>query len=411
MRIIAEHATGKVLKRDALQIGNEAKLAKEKNPATVNATVGMFYHEDGCFRGFQTVRETIASFADDDYFSYSPSDGGCGYREAVLNWVFDGYRKEIEERMTCKVVATPGGTGAIYASIFNSLDLGQILLYPDLYWGPYAGIANNCGLKSEKFSFFSGKAFNLTGFIERAESIYQRQGKLVFILNDPCNNPTGYTLSDSEFENLLDYLNSKELPTVLIYDIAYLDMDYRERMQARKKFLLLTKAKSHILISVAFSASKTFAIYGQRLGAQIILGKDTANVLDCYNAANFTARNTWSNANKAMINLLVAMDREASLKECYLRELDQVRGILKQRAELFLREAKAVGLEHCPYEGGFFVTLPVKNNEAVLEALIAKEKIYLLPFSGSVRLALCSLPLAGLEGLAGRLARVISGME
>ncbi|NLD26955.1 MAG: aminotransferase class I/II-fold pyridoxal phosphate-dependent enzyme, partial [Acholeplasmataceae bacterium] len=204
---------------------------------------------------------------------------------------------------------------------------------------------------------------------------------------------------------------SKDLPTVLIYDIAYLDMDFRKPSEARKKFALLTKTKPHILTSIAFSASKTFAIYGQRLGAQLILGQDPNNVIDLYNAANYTARNTWSNSNKAMINLMIRMNHDSVLKERFLEELAQVRFILKKRSELFLREAEAAGLECYPYDGGFFVTIPVHDNEEVLEALIKQEKIYLLPFFGSVRLGLCSLPLADLKGLARRLARVIREMK
>ena len=76
--------------------------------------------------------------------------------EAVLNWVFGFYREEIEHGNAVRVVATPGGTGAIHASVFLGLDRGEKLIFPDLCWAPYYGMAANLGLNTATFGF-SGK--------------------------------------------------------------------------------------------------------------------------------------------------------------------------------------------------------------------------------------------------------------
>ena len=57
MRIVAEHACNKAMKRDALQISAEAKKAKKINPNVIDCTLGTFYYEDGSFSVHSTVNK------------------------------------------------------------------------------------------------------------------------------------------------------------------------------------------------------------------------------------------------------------------------------------------------------------------------------------------------------------------
>lgn len=411
MKIIALHASGKALKRDALVIGDEAKRAKEQDNSVINATIGTFIYEDYSFRAFPTVKKILSQLPDDKFYSYSTSDGGKDFKEAVFNWVFGEYRKDIEKETLLQAVATPGGTGAISSSIFNSLDPGQTLLIPSLYWGPYVGIANNYGFKKEKFDFFSEGHFNMKCFREKAGMIIAKQGKLVAVINDPCNNPTGYTLDDSEVTALISYCNSLTVPVVLIYDIAYIDFSYLGHHKVRERFLQLAKANPNVLVTIAFSASKSFAVYGLRLGAQIFMGKDRETMTDFYNSGNYTARNMWSNCNKSLINMMIYLDHHPEEKETFLQEQAEAVGLIKKRSDLFLKEAKEIGLKTHPYKSGFFITIPVENPDAVLDRLIEKEKMYLLPFEKSVRLAVCSLAVKDIPGLASRIKGVIDSIQ
>ncbi|HQK41101.1 MAG TPA: aminotransferase class I/II-fold pyridoxal phosphate-dependent enzyme [Flavobacterium alvei] len=177
--------------------------------------------------------------------------------------------------------------------------------------------------------------------------------------------------------------------------------------ETRDKMLAFTKANENVLISITFSFSKTFFIYGQRLGGQILLSKNKESVIEQYNAANFTARNTWSNCNKGMIRVVEEMTKSPALIDEYQVELDEVIQILDSRAKLFKRESKEVGLKLYPYHGGFFITIPCENNMLILQKLVEEEKIYLLPVDNAVRVALCSLPLSDIKGLAKKIKRVI----
>ncbi len=408
MRIIAKHAAGKVLKSDGFQISADAKLAKKKDSSIIDGTLGTFYFEDGSFKTFQVVHKIMNQLKDEDIYLYSTSDGGPSFKEAILDWTFKDTRAEMEANLSIATIPTPGGTGALTSAVFNSLDPQETLLIPSPCWGPYVGIAVNRAFKIEKFFMFDGNAFNMKGFIEKCEKIIAAEGKLVTIINDPCNNPTGYNMTKAELEAVISYLNSKkDIPCVLIYDCAYIDMAVEGSKETRDKMLAFTKANENVLISIAFSFSKTFFIYGQRLGGQILLSKNKESVVEYYNAANFTARNTWSNCNKGMIRVLEEMTKSPTLMAEYQSELHEVIDTLQTRADLFKQEAMQVGLELYPYHGGFFITIPCENNMLILEKLVEEEKIYLLPFDNSVRVAICSLPLSNIKGLAEKIHRVI----
>jgi aspartate aminotransferase/aromatic-amino-acid transaminase len=81
---------------------------------------------------------------------------------------------------------------------------------------------------------------------------------------------------------------------------------------------------------------------------------------------------------------------------------------MQQRSSIFLKEAKAADLAVYPYKEGFFVTLVMKDNAArskYHEALM-KEHIYTVEVNHGIRVAVCSLPLKKIYGLAGRMKKI-----
>ena len=405
-KTISKHAAGKVLKSDGFQISSEAKAAKKLDPSIIDGTLGTFYYEDGSFNTHNTVKEVFAELKDEEVYLYSTSDGGKDFHEAACNHMFKHVREYIEKEMFIKSIPTPGGTGALVSGSYNCLDPGETLLIPTPCWGPYIGIATHRGINVEKYFLFDGEGFNLKGFKEKAEAIIAKQGKLVFFLNDPCNNPTGYSMTEKELEDLILYLNSTKVPCVMIYDCAYMDMAVEGMFATREKLKVFTKADQNVLISICLSFSKTYFIYGQRLGAQIILSKNEQNVIDLFNAANFTARNTWSNCNKGMVSLVCAIDKNPEYVEKLNAEIQKVVDLLNERSSIFLKEAKEIGLVTYPYQSGFFITIPCANEDKVIEEL-KNRKIYLLPTANSVRVAICSLPVKDCYGLAKKIKDVI----
>lgn len=408
MNIISKNAQGKVLKNDVLALSQEAKKAKLNDSTVINATIGSLYNDNGEFYTFKNVDKLIKELSNEDFYSYSPSNGNKDFHDSVTHWVFGNYYNDIINKMYCESIPTPGGTGAVSNSLFNSLDLGETLLLPDIYWGPYKNMADSYGLNVVEYPFIVDNKFNIDGFISCAEKIIAKQGKLVTILNDPCNNPTGYSLSLSEFQSLIDYMNSKEnVAFNVIYDIAYFDYYLLLKDEARKKFLLMTQSNDNILYNIAFSCSKTFSVYGLRLGAQIILSNNKEFVNEIYSSTCFLARTRWSNVSKAGLSMMVKLYKDSNIRNLICNEIDEAVNVVKNRALLFTKEAEECDLKIYPYTGGFFITV-FANNGIELAEKLKQHKIYVLGYKKAIRIAICSIPVHEIKGLASKIKKVIN---
>lgn len=408
MNIIASHAKGKELKKDALLISAKAKEAKAKDSSVIDSTLGSFYYEDGSFSCHKTVRDIMDNLKDTEKYSYSPSKGTNAFENATISWMFQDFEEEFRKEMAIKAIPTPGGTGALSNAVSNATEYGETVLIPIPCWGPYVGLCESRGRKVEKFSLFKDDKFNFEDLKAKAEKIIEKQNKLVVIINDPCNNPSGYTMSKDEINQLIELFNSyKDVPVVFIYDCAYIDMSSDGFYGSREKLTPFTKANENVMILIAMSYSKSFFVYGQRLGAQVILSKNKEEVLEFYNAANFFARNTWSNCNKSGISLVEKIGGNLENQKAVKEEIKNVVQLLKKRADVFVNEAKEIGLKHFPFSSGFFITIPCKNVDLVLDKLVEDEKLFLIPVQTGVRVAICSLPLEGVYGVAAKIKRVI----
>lgn len=410
MNILSKSATGKILKNDVLALSQEAKKAKAIDNTVVNATIGSLYDDSGKFYVFDNVDKLIKGLSNEDFYSYSPNNGNANFHKSVTKWVFGKNYDFVINNMYCESIPTPGGTGAVSNSLYNSLDAGEILLLPNIYWGPYKNMAQSNSFEILEYPFIVDGKFNIDGFKNACLEIIKKQGKVVTILNDPCNNPTGYSLSMEEFNQIIAFANEqKDAIFNIIYDIAYFDYFYSETIDARDKFNIMTKANENILFNIAFSCSKTFSVYGMRLGAQIILSKNKQFVKDIYDSTCFLARTRWSNVSKAGLSMMIEIDNNQQLKEKILLEISEAVKIVNNRAKLFVEEATACNLDIYPYSGGFFITVFSEDGYKLAEEL-KKDKIFVLGFQKAVRIAICSVPTFELKGVAKRIKqRILKG--
>lgn len=390
------------LKYDILQIGQMASAAKFQNPQVVNGTIGVLYNDEGKIWSIASVDKTIKNLSDFDFYNYSPLDGGKPYKEAVKNWVFGQGRFDLEKELHVEVVATPGGTGALAMGIALSLDEHETLLLPDVYWSPYKGMAKGNNMEVIEYNYISDYHYNLTSFKEKAQTIITKQHKLVTILNDPCNNPTGFSLSSSEFKDLIAYLNSLPCPTTLILDIAYFDYYIKGMDEVRNRFRILNTISNNVTVIIAHSCSKSFSIYGLRVGSAIILNRNEQTVKTLYDEACIYGRTHWSSVSRPGINMLVKVNEDPKIKADITNELITIENTVKNRAAIFSKEAAEIGLDIHPYGGGFFISIKCEDATAIFEKLI-QEGLYLIPFPHVLRMAICGITTKEIPGLAKRI--------
>ncbi len=375
----------------------------------IDATIGSLYEDNGRLAAYDSVFDHFDQIDHVAKAKYaSGSSGNPDYREAVYAWV----RQGTDLHLPHSVVATPGGTGALSAVMANALEPGMSVLLPAICWGNYFLMASQLGLKSAVYEVFDEQDhFNLASLADAIARLQQEQDRILIVLNDPCQNPTGYSLLDEEWEAVIQLLNqaSRKTPVILINDIAYLD--YAAHLETCRNYMNhFNEISDQVMIITAFSASKTLTSYGLRCGAAIVQAQNQEEVDTFARCLSQTARAVWSSIPNAAMDNFVWVTRQN--REAFLAEKQIHVDLLQKRASIFVQEARACGLDIYPFKEGFFLSLrlPQAMVQPAHQALI-QNHIYTVPVHAGIRVAICSIPTDRITGLAPRIQGILQPLK
>ncbi len=385
---------------DVLARSMKIKEKQKQQPHLVNATIGTLYNEDKSASILHVVKDTMQTLDDNEIFLYSATQGPKDFDINLISYLFGPYEKEVKQKKYLGVIPTPGATGAINLSLFLSLNENDIVILPSKCWNVYFNMCQSMNLKYVVYDYIKDNQFDLQGFKECVEKVSQTQKHIVTILNDPCNNPTGYSLTLKEFSQLIQYLNSRtDLLFTLIYDVAYYEYSLEDN---RKKFAMLKDLNENVNTILAWSASKAFTMYGLRLGAMVIIHSKEKQVTQFTHLTRMIARTKWSCVSSlALYTVQKIISNEERKKQLFI-ELKQLNEMLLKRVRLFEKQAQEIGLTIIPYHGGFFVAVPCKNVKKLMREL-EKEDIYVIGNHQLIRIAICGITLKQCDGLAKKI--------
>lgn len=406
--IVAPQVRGKCAEDNIFAANNRAVALADEigNDKVVNGTVGSILDEEGNLAVLDVVLEAYKRLTPRQICAYAPIKGYEKFLESCIDQCFghsrpDGY---------IEACATPGGTGVLHHVIHNYAVPGDEILITDWHWGAYNSLIDYPNNKVSTFEFLNEEGqFNLVSFREKVDEILNRQKNLVIILNGIANNPTGYSMSVSEWQAAVDVLKAavegKDKNVILVPDVAYLDYS-GEKEECRKFFKVFGNLPKNILVIVAYTLSKGFTLYGQRQGAMIAVTSDKDVAKEFVDVNQYASRATWSNCNSAAQNVMIDICSDPEKIRRLDRERDVYYKLIQERAAVFVKEAKEAGVKIVPYISGFFITIPVEGAQKVCE-LLEKENIFLVPMKKGIRLAVCSISKAKMKGLASKVASAI----
>ncbi len=378
----------------------EATRRKQSGESIVNATIGSLMNDDGSLAILKTVTHTLSAVSAEDWAAYAPIAGTPAFIDAVISDVFSTQPALKEAGIA---VATPGGTGALRHALMNYLESGQALLTPSFYWGPYLTLCDEHERKLQTFRMFDGDGrLDAVSLDEALTATLSRQDRALIFLNDPCNNPTGYSMTVAEWKSVVDVLlRHADKPVTLLVDMAYWLYSASADPRAFLSELLPLLGKVGLLF--AWSASKSYTHYGLRVGALISCVADEKEKAATQAALAYSCRGTWSNCVRGGLVGISKMLADAQLKAASDLERQALKQLLMNRVRAFNRTAEPRHLKYPRYEGGFFVTVFHEAAEAQAEKMRTKG-VYVVPQKGALRVALCSVAEADIPRLVSALA-------
>ena len=249
--------------------------------------------------GIPMSKDTIKALID-QYLELEQSEKN---QRRKAKWKYNAPIGRDQIRLTPKTDGSWRTEGAPFAADMQNQYWIQILGFDLIryYKDPEYWLEYYLKMKMKHFEMFDEEGrFNTEDFDYKVKKLTRNQEHLVIILNTPANNPTGYALTMDDWYAVKKTLDEVPLEKkiALVLDVAYIDFA-GEPEEVRRFFGVVDNLRSNILPIIAYSASKTFTLYGGRCAAMICFAHSPEVAEEFEKVNSYSSRATWSNPPRA----------------------------------------------------------------------------------------------------------------
>lgn len=366
------------------------KMIAERGKDSVTlATIGSLLNDDGELIVLSSVVDVLHALKPESFAGYAPIGGTSEFLDAVKKAAFRNY----EPVYATEAVATPGGAGAIRNAVSNYTCPGDFVLTSDWHWAPYNTIAEEIGRRIANFELFDETGgFNCKSFEDNLAELLKNQDGVLIILNTPAHNPTGYSLTMSDWDCIMSacrHYAEKGKRITLLCDVAYIDFAGTGDEQ-REFFTHFDDLPDNMLVIIAYSLSKTFTLYGLRGGAMIAIASRKAVLDEFKKVCEFSSRGSWSNCPRAPMEMLARIYADENLLKKVDDERVLYRQMLAERGKAFEKVSHEIGLPIVPFDSGFFASVHTDASEHICQRLMS-DGIFLVPMKQGIRVSVASI--------------------
>jgi aromatic-amino-acid transaminase len=262
-------ATVELAPRDPIMGVTEAFNA-DPNPRKVNLGVGVYVDDTGKVPLLECVRRAEREIADNPSpRSYLPIDGIPAYDREVRALLF-GAEPDVVKSGRAVTVQALGGTGALKvgADFLRRFATDPEVWISDPSWENHRALFEGAGFTVNTYPYYDAPTRGLDFAGMRAAFERLPAGAIV-VLHACCHNPTGVDPTPQQWDEIIAIVRARGL--VPFVDLAY--QGFAEGIEAdaavARKF---AATPGPLLVSSSFS--KSFSLYGERVGALSVVGAD-----------------------------------------------------------------------------------------------------------------------------------------
>jgi aromatic-amino-acid transaminase len=325
--------------RDPILGLNEAFNA-DSRAEKVNLGVGVYYDDNGKIPLLGAIKAAEkARLEAMPPRGYQPIEGLAAYNSAVQNLLFGKDSALIANGQVVTVEAL-GGTGALKvgADYLKRLLPGATVYISDPSWENHRALFESAGFPVENYPYYDAatRGVNFAGMKAKLEQL--APGSII-VLHACCHNPTGADLSDAQWNEVVEACRSRGL-------VPFLDMAYQGFADGIDADAVAVRAfsASGLQFFVSSSFSKSFSLYGERVGALSIVtaGKDeSARVLS---QVKRVIRTNYSNPPIHGGAIVAAVLNSAELRQQWEDELAGMRERIRAMRTGLVEQLKAAGV-------------------------------------------------------------------
>jgi aromatic-amino-acid transaminase len=329
-------------------LGLSEAFNADPNPLKINLGVGVYYGEDGKVPLLNCVKKAEATLAEKSTpRTYLPIEGLAAYDKAVQALVFGADSAVIQEKRVITAQAI-GGTGALKlgADFLKKFSPASTVYISDPSWENHRALFEAAGFTVKNYPYYdpSTRDVNFDAMLATLNAMVA--GSIV-VLHACCHNPTGADLNEAQWAQVIEVVTQRGL-------IPFLDMAYQgfgdSIDQDGAVVRRFTEAGGPLFVSNSFS--KSFSLYGERVGAISIVAVSAEEANRVMSQLKRVIRTNYSNPPMHGGQVIAIALADPALRAMWEEELAGMRVRIREMRELMVKKLK----EKVPSHDFDFVT-------------------------------------------------------
>jgi aromatic-amino-acid transaminase len=306
-------------------LGVTEAFVADQNPRKVNLGVGVYYDDNGKVPLLECVKRAEKLRLDTSpNRGYLPIDGLAAYDRAVQELVFGAGSSAVRDKRIVTVQAL-GGTGGLKvgADFLRRFDTGAEVWISDPSWENHRQLFEAAGFKVNTYPYYDAKTHgvNFPGMLAALKSM---PAGAIVVLHVCCHNPTGLDISLEQWKQVLEAVMQRGLVPFL--DLAY--QGFAEGVDADgAPARLFAEAMSPVFLSSSFS--KSFSLYGERVGALSIVAGSAEEASRTLSQVKRVVRSNYSNPPTHGSQVVATVLSTPELRALWEQELGGMRERIK----------------------------------------------------------------------------------
>ena len=311
----------------------------DKNPKKIDLGAGVYKNKKDITPIFKAVkRAEILKLETETSKTYTSIEGDPVFCETIPSLVLGANHPAVKESRAC-AISTPGGSGAlrVLGEVINSWESGANLWVSRPSWPNHTPIFGTAGLTINEYPYYDTKS-HLIQTDQMMTQISKLKKGDILLLHGCCHNPSG---ADLNFDHW------KEITRIAQHNgfIPFVDFAYQGLGDSLDKdaegLRYLASELPEVLI--AYSCSKNFGLYRDRIGSSIIITEKKASSKAAWTHMKSVARRLYS-VPPAHGAILVGMILNSSeLKQNWQLELESMQNHISSLRELFTKSMQQNG--------------------------------------------------------------------
>ena len=322
-------------------LGLNEQFNADPNPAKVNLGVGVYFDDDGKLPLLQCVQAAEKMMMDAPKArGYLPIDGIAAYDKAVQGLVFGADSAAVKAGRIVTVQAL-GGTGGLKvgADLLKRIGPAAKVLISDPSWENHRALFEGAGFAVEHYPYYDAtrRGIDFDGMLG---ALGQAAPGTIVVLHACCHNPTGYDITRDQWSQVIATIKSRGV-------VPFLDMAY----QGFGDGIVEDGAVVGLFLAagldffVATSFSKSFSLYGERVGALSVVCESKDEADRVLSQLKRVIRTNYSNPPIHGAQVVALVLTTPALRTMWEGELAGMRARIKEMRVALQGKLEAAGLK------------------------------------------------------------------